>query len=116
MPPGWPRDLPPAGSTAFDAKVVGWLLDRGPAELRGSDLRLVPIALARVVAQCVDAQVDALREAYRTVRADLGSSLHPEELALVQRALEAQGAILLATAREVHLVEAAVRRAHGRLD
>ena len=33
-PAGWPRDLPPPGTDEYEARVCGWLLDRGPADLR----------------------------------------------------------------------------------
>ena len=54
VPAGWPRDLPPAGTEEFDDKVCGWLLDRGPAELRTSAVRTMPVALARIVVRGVD--------------------------------------------------------------
>ncbi len=109
-PAGWPSDLAPEGTERFEADVVSWLLDRGPADLRTSPLRHEPLALAYVVAQCVEAQVEAFRTAYRTVRADLGRTLSPDALTRVQQALEAQGALALAVQREVSLVVGALRR------
>ncbi|MDO8307967.1 MAG: hypothetical protein Q7V58_06375 [Actinomycetota bacterium] len=107
-PPGWPRDLPPRGTVEFDERVVGWLLDRAPADLRGSTLRQYPIALGRVVAHVVAGELDGIRSAYSTARSDLGAHLAADELATVQAALEAEGARLLAVQREVALVEEAL--------
>ena len=109
VPPGWPRDLPPAGTDEFQAKVTGWLLDRGPADLRSSALRQWPLALARYLAHVTAAELDGTRRAYSMARVDLGSALAPDELTAVQAALEAEGARLLQVQREVELVETALR-------
>ncbi len=109
-PVGWPRDLPPAGTDEFDAKVVGWLLDRGPADLRLSPLRQFPIALARVVLILVDTALEGTRRAYASARVDLREHLTPEQVSTVQSALEAEGARLLHVQREVALVEDVLRR------
>ncbi len=108
---GWPRDLPPPGTAEFDGKVVGWLLDRGPADLRLSPIRHHPVALARLVARLVDAELDGTRGAYASARVELGEYLTPDELASVQAALESEGARLLQIQREVALVEDVLRRA-----
>lgn len=107
---GWPRDLPPPGSTEFDEKVVGWLLDRGPADLRVSPIRHHPVALARLVVRLVDAALDGTRGAYASARVELGEYLTPDELASVQSAQESEGARLLQIQREVALVEDVLRR------
>ncbi len=107
-PPGWPHDLPPRGTAEFDERVVGWLLDRAPADVRGSALRQFPIALVRVVAHVIAGELDGIRNAYSTARGELGEHLAADELATVQAALEAEGARLLAVQREVGLVEEAL--------
>ena len=104
-PTGWPRDLPPPGTVEFDEKVVVWLLDRGPADLRLSPIRHFPVALARYVARIVDASLDGTRGAYASARVELGDHLTPAELTTVQAALESEGARLLQIQREVSLVE-----------
>ena len=109
-PTGWPRDLPPPGTAEFDGKVVGWLLDRGPADLRLSPLRHYPLALARFVARLVDSGLDGTRGAYASARVELGEHLTPDELTVVQSALEVEGARLLQIQREVALVEDALQR------
>ena len=109
MPAGWPRDLAPAGTDEFDAKVTGWLLDRGPADLRSSELRKWPLALARYLAHVTAADLEGTRRAYAMARVELGNALAADELTAVQAALEAEGARLLQVQREVVLVEAALR-------
>ncbi len=89
--------------------MCSWLLDRGPADLRTSPVRGMPIALVRIVAHALAGQVEGLRRAYATARVELGSVLTPEELSLVQEALQAQGARLVQESREVGLVERALR-------
>jgi len=109
VPAGWPKDLPPGGTEEFDAKVTGWLLDRGPADLRSSALRRWPIALARYLAHVTAGDLEGTRRAYAMARVELGSVLSADELAAVQAALEIEGARLLQVQREVGLVEEALR-------
>ena len=109
-PVGWPRDLPPPGTEEFEARVCGWLLDRGPADLRATPLRSMPVALARVVAHVTDAALAGMRAAYASARVELGEHLTPDEVAVAQSAMEAEGARLLVVQREVRLVEEALRR------
>jgi len=115
-PAGWPRDLPVGGSEEFEDKVAGWLLDRGPADLRQSPLRTLPLALARVVGYVVQGELDGVRNAYASARVDLGGLLTPDQVAVVQAALESEGARLLHVQREVGLVEEALRAAHQRVN
>ena len=107
-PAGWPRDLPPPGTDEFDAKVAGWLLDRGPADLRSSGIRQWPLALAHLLVRVLEAEVEGTRKAYASARVDLSTHLTPAELASVQAALEAEGARLLHMQREVALVAQAL--------
>lgn len=107
-PPGWPRDLPPPGSAELGERVVPWLLDRGPGELRTSRLRAHPRALAAYLNHYVAGCLAATREAYARARAELGPHLEPAELTEVQRALEAEGARLLQVQRELRLVAQAL--------
>jgi len=107
-PPGWPRDLPPAGTDEFAERVVNWLLDRGPGELRVSRLRAYPLALAAYLELHVQGCLGATREAYARARVELGPHLDPAGLREVQQALEAEGARLLQVQREVGLVAQAL--------
>lgn len=84
-----------------------WLLDAAPGELRTSELRQHPRALAVHVVRLIEAELDATRASYARARVDLageGASV----LASVQRALEAEGARLLARGREARLVQEAL--------
>ena len=109
-PVGWPRDLPPPGTDEFVSKVTGWLLDRGPADLRMSPIRQFPIALVRVVRHVVEAELDGMRRAYANARVELADALTPAQIGTVQVALEAEGARLLQVQRELALVEEALHR------
>jgi hypothetical protein len=110
-PPGWPKDLPPPGTGEFDDRVVLWLLDRSPADLRTSAVRQMPLALCCVVAHSLEGLLAGIRNAYRSARTELAEDISPNDFLTLQQALEAQGARLAATRREVALVEAALRRA-----
>lgn len=107
-PPGWPRDLPAAGTSAFADRVVDWLLDRGPGELRTSGLRAYPLALATHLGRYAQACLEATRESYARARVELGPHLQPEELQAVHQALESEGARLLQVQRELRLVAEAL--------
>lgn len=100
-PADWPADLP-ASDPEFEARVVGWLLDRAPAAVRASGLRHEPYALGLAVRHLVSGEIDGLRRAYSTARTELqGSSV---ELASALQALEAVAADLLRTQREIEAV------------
>lgn len=109
-PPGWPHGLPPPESPGFDAKVVGWLLDQCPPEYRLSDtLRAHPVALARLAVCQVEASLAGARQAYAGVRRDLRDYLDPDQIDAVLLALEHEGSRLVGLAREVAMVEEALR-------
>lgn len=103
QPAGWPRDLPPSHAPEFAERVVPWLLDRGPAELRTSGLRLLPVALAAYVRHHIDACLGGARTAYRSARTEL-AGLPADELERALSGIEAEGARLLQVQREVMLV------------
>lgn len=109
IPAGWPRDLPPPGTDEFEARVVLWLLDRGPGELRGSELRTLPRALAAYVHHHVEGSLTGARTAYSRARTEL-TGFSADELERTLRALEAEGARLLQVQREVALVLAELAR------
>lgn len=103
VPAGWPRDLAPPGTEEFTARVVPWLLDRGPGELRSSDLRTLPRALATYITHHVEASLTGARTAYSRARTEL-AGMPADELDRTLRAVEAEGARLLQVQREVSLV------------
>jgi len=108
VPAGWPRDLPGPGTDELTERVVPWLLDQGPGELRTSRLRAHPRALAAYLDYYVQGCLSATRQAYARARVELGPHLEPTELAEVQQALEAEGARLLQVHRELRLVAQAL--------
>jgi hypothetical protein len=85
--------------------AVSWLLDHCPADYRGYEgWRKNPVALAWVAVRHIDAQLDAMRQAYREVRVDLGDLVSAEALAQIQSDLEKEGLRLRASARGARLV------------
>ena len=89
----------PVVAPEFLDRAIGWLLDRGPADLRTSPLRAYPVALAFLIEH----------------HCELGAHVSAAELTVIQQALEAQGAQALATRREVALVREAVEQVVGGL-
>ena len=109
VPPGWPRQVPPAGAPGWERAAVGWLLDLCPPDYRGYPvLARHPKALARLAALHVAAAAEGCRRALSTARADLGPVLPPPALAEILAALEAEQVRLLAAERAVGLVERAL--------
>lgn len=112
-PPGWPRELPPPGTAEFEARVVPWLLDQGPPDLRTGLLRTLPLALARYLAHYTEGCLAAARKSYGQARVELGGVLTPAEVVGAQQVFEAQGARFLQLQRELALVEAALLGSSG---
>lgn len=109
-PPGWPDRVPPPGAPGWEEAATNWLFDQCPADFRSYDAwRRHPLALAWVATWHVDAQLDAMREAYRRIRVDLGGELPPRAFGQVMEHLSAEGLRLRATARAVRLVHEAMR-------
>ena len=108
-PPGWPRDLPPPAADEFHARVVGWLLDRGPQGLRESAVwRSQPYALAMVVHTHTAQELEGLRKSYSAARRELADFLAVDDVSRVLVALEAAGAESAERARQVALVQEAL--------
>lgn len=107
-PTGWPAELPPPGSPEFRERVVGWLLDQGPAPLRASSLRAHPRALAAALDHIVEGQIDGLRRAYATTRSDVRGTQDEPATAEILAGIEAAGAGLLQLRREIQAVRAAL--------
>ena len=84
---------------------MSWLLDHCPADYRGyAGWRKNPVALAWVAVRHIDAQLEAMRRAYREVRVDLGDQVSTTALAEIQSDLESEGLRLRASARSARLV------------
>lgn len=106
-PPGWPRGLVVPADDGFEEAAVRWLLDVAPGELRTSELRQHPRALAVHVVRLLEAELEATRASYAHARVDLAGD-GAAVLESAQRALEAEGARLLARGREARLVQQAL--------
>jgi len=97
--------VPPPESPGWQVPAVSWLLDHCPADYRGyAGWRKNPVALAWVAVRHIDAQLEAMRQAYREVRVDLGDLVTAQALAEIQSDLEAEGLRLRASARAARLL------------
>jgi hypothetical protein len=109
-PPGWPSVVPPPESDGWQVPAVSWLLDQCPADYRGyAGWRRYPIALAWVATRHIEAQLVAMRQAYREARVDLGDHVPSEALAQILTDLETEGVRLLAARRSAQLVHEALQ-------
>ncbi|EKA62054.1 hypothetical protein B277_04277 [Janibacter hoylei PVAS-1] len=89
--------------------AVSWLLDLCPPDYRGhAVLRRHPAALAWLADLHVAAQVDAMRQAYRTVRVDLAESLPDGTIDALLVALEHEGLRLRSAQRSILLIREAL--------
>ena len=112
-PPGWPQSVPPADSPGWQVPAVSWLLDHCPPDYRGyAAWRKYPVALAWVAGRHIDAQLAAMRQAYREVRVDLADLVSTEALSEIQSDLEAEGLRLRASARSAGLLYDALQGKH----
>ena len=108
-PPGWPDVVPPPGVRGWEPAVVAWLLDLCPPDYRGhAVLRRHPVALAWLAEQHVEAQVEAMRGAYRTVRVDLAEVLPSGAVDALLVCLEHEGLRLRAAQRGITLIREAL--------
>ncbi len=97
--------MPPPEADGWQQRAVAWLLDQCPADYRlYAGWRRHPLALAWVTTRHLDAQLEAMRMAYRHLRPDLTDAIGPEGVSQVLADLEAEGVRLLAAARAAALV------------
>lgn len=109
-PPGWPRGVPPPDVPGWQEAATSWLLDQCPPDFRAYDAwRRHPVALAWVATWHVDAQLTAMREAYRRIRVDLADELPPRAFGQVMEHLAQEGLRMRANAKAVGLVHEAMR-------
>jgi hypothetical protein len=102
--------VPPPDSPEWQLPAVSWLLDHCPPDYRAyAGWRKNPVALAWVAVRHIDAQLEAMRQAYREVRVDLGDLVSPEALFEIQSDLEAEGLRLRAAARGASLLYEAMQ-------
>ncbi|MEJ5944537.1 hypothetical protein WDZ17_04415 [Pseudokineococcus basanitobsidens] len=108
-PPGWPVDVPPPGADGWQARAASWLLDVCPPDYRGHPvLARQPRVLARLAVLHASAQLDGLRRAVATLRADLSDVVGPRVVDEALAALEAERVRLLAVEEGAVLVERAL--------
>jgi hypothetical protein len=101
--------LPPQAPD-WERSAVAWLFDLCPPDYRAHDvLRTHPIVLARFAKGHLNAAVDAARQGLRTLRADLQGVVPPEVVEAAIAAYDREGRRLVATGRQVVLVESALR-------
>lgn len=111
-PAGWPDPIPAPGIPAWENKAGKWLIDQCPGAWReglsGQVYRKHPLMLARDTRYLIDAQIQALRDAYARARVELGDHYEPQQIdeKLAQYAEEAERLKILA--RSVQLVEDAL--------
>lgn len=104
-PPGWPSAVPPAGSSGWQVAAASWLLDLCPSEFRGyPTLRRHLVLLAWLAGHHVEAQLVALRQAYRTIRVDLTDRLPAGVVEQAMTDIELEGIRLRAARRGAELI------------
>lgn len=109
-PPGWPASVPPPEVEGWQVPAVSWLLDHCPADYRAyAGWRKHPVALAWVATRHIEAQLVAMRQAYREARVELGEHVTSQGLTEILASLEAEGVRLLAAKRSASLVLEALR-------
>lgn len=109
-PPGWPGAVPPPQADGWEIPAVSWLLDHCPADYRAyAGWRRHPIALAWLAQRHIEAQLIAMRQAYREARVEMGDFVPPEGIAEMMSGLEHEGVRLLAAARGAQLIHEALQ-------
>lgn len=102
--------MPPAGVPGWEEAAVSWLLDHCPADYRGyAAWRRHPAALAWVASRHLEAQLAAMRGAWRDVRPELGPLLPPGTISEVLDSLAREGLRLRAAHRAAGLLLEALR-------
>ena len=89
--------------------AASWLLDLCPSEFRGyPSLRRHLVLLAWLADHHVDAQLVALRQAYRTIRVDLTARLPEGAVEQAMTDIELEGIRLRAAKRGTQLIAEAL--------
>lgn len=110
VPPGWPAEVRPPGTSDWTRSASTWLFDICPHDYRSyAVLRRHPVVLARVAAHHLDAGIEAARIGLSRARHELADVVDVATVEQAVAAYEHEGARLLATARSLALVEQALR-------
>lgn len=97
--------MPPPGVAGWEQAATSWLLDQCPADYRGYDAwRRHPVALGWVTVRHLQAELSAMRGAWRDVRPELGPLLPAGSLGDVLEALTAEGLRLRAALRSAEMM------------
>ena len=108
-PPGWPPEVRPPDAPDWEATAVSWLLDLCPSEFRGyPSLRRHLVLLTWLAGHHVDAQLVALRQAYRTIRVELTDRLPDGAVEQAMTDIELEGVRLRAARRGALLIAEAL--------
>lgn len=105
-PPGWPVDLVDPNDPDFEPRVVRWLLDRLPGEIRQGAVASDASALVWLVAEQTSAQIELYRSLYARARGQAAI----EAVDPLLEAISAVGANLVRQDRENALVAQVIRR------
>ena len=109
-PPGWPPGVPPPGERGWEHRATAWLLDHCPPDYRlYAAWRRHPVALGWLAVRHLDAQLEAMRSAYREIRVELVGDIGPEGVTQVLADLECEGVRLVAARRAAGLLLDALR-------
>lgn len=109
-PPGWPATVPPPGADRWLGRAEFWLMDQCPPDYRAyPSWKKHRVALAWLAVRHLDAQIEAMRLAYREVRVALVDDIGAEGVAHVLEDLEAEGVRLMANRRAAGLILDAMR-------
>lgn len=110
VPPGWPAEVLPPHAPEWERSATAWLFDLVPPDYRAHEvLRRHPVVLARFAAGHLESGIAAARAGLATARADLRDLVAPEVVEAALAAYHREGARLAATARQLALVDAALR-------
>jgi hypothetical protein len=110
LPPGWPGDVRPPGTHDWERSATAWLFDLCPPDYRAHEvLRRHPVVLALVAHHHVQGSIGAAKIGLSTARQDLSGVVDVMTVEAAVAMYEREGARLMAVARSLSLVEAALR-------
>ncbi len=88
----WPQQVPPIGHPDHEKRLIAWLLDVLPSELRSfTVLRRHLPALLHFAESYVLGSLNGVRNAYSAARAELAGQLPPEAIAASLKSYEHVG-------------------------
>lgn len=110
VPPEWPTAVRPPQAPDWEQTAVAWLFDQCPPDYRAHEVLVRhPVVLARFARGHVNAAVEAARQGLRTLRAELKGVVPPDVIEAALGAYDREGRALVRTARQITLVEGALR-------